>query len=131
MSSQACASLDIEIISLRAHERLPFKLRPATLRPALLRGVMFEVSVWSRSRARDHIACQSRLHLCIVPTELASSISKSRVSLDCGPFICRYATALRSARRLGASCSCQMFRRWRTVPEAGYAPHTTHCMHAM
>mmetsp|Transcript_14666 Transcript_14666/g.25563 ORF Transcript_14666/g.25563 Transcript_14666/m.25563 type:complete len:385 (+) Transcript_14666:33-1187(+) len=40
---QACLSLDVDIITMDATQRLPFKLKPATLRPALQRGLMFEV----------------------------------------------------------------------------------------
>jgi ribonuclease P/MRP protein subunit RPP1 len=43
LDSQACSSLDVEIISLELWQRLPFKLKPAVLKAALSRGVFFEV----------------------------------------------------------------------------------------
>jgi hypothetical protein len=43
-SSQACSSLDVDLISLDLSQRLPFRLRPALLKPAIGRGIMFEVS---------------------------------------------------------------------------------------
>ncbi len=33
----------MDIIALELHQRLPFKLKPALLKPALVRGVHFEV----------------------------------------------------------------------------------------
>jgi len=41
--AQACSSLDIDIITLPLTSKLPFKLRPNALAPALARGVVFEV----------------------------------------------------------------------------------------
>ena len=41
---QACASLQVDIISLDLSHRLPFRLRPKVLAPAVQRGVMFEIS---------------------------------------------------------------------------------------
>lgn len=38
-AQQACSSLDVDIISLELHQRLPFKLKPNILKPALARGV--------------------------------------------------------------------------------------------
>ncbi|KAK9861946.1 hypothetical protein WJX84_000126 [Apatococcus fuscideae] len=40
---QACSSLQVDIICLDLAHRLPFRLRPKVLAPALQRGVMFEV----------------------------------------------------------------------------------------
>ncbi|KAK9835715.1 hypothetical protein WJX74_006544 [Apatococcus lobatus] len=41
---QACSSLQVDIVSLDMSHRLPFKLRPKVLAPAVDRGVMFEIS---------------------------------------------------------------------------------------
>lgn len=41
---QACASLPVDIISLDLSHRLPYRLRPKVLAPAVQRGVMFEIS---------------------------------------------------------------------------------------
>ena len=41
---QACSSLQVDIISLDLAHRLPFRLRPKVLAPAVERGVMFEIS---------------------------------------------------------------------------------------
>ncbi len=40
---QACSSLQVQIISLDLAQRLPFRLKPKVLAPALERGVMFEI----------------------------------------------------------------------------------------
>jgi len=41
---QACNSAHVDIISLNVGQRLPFKLRPQMLKPALARGAVFEIS---------------------------------------------------------------------------------------
>ena len=42
-SPQACSSRDVDIISLELSQKLPFRLKAQTLRPALEQGVFFEV----------------------------------------------------------------------------------------
>ncbi len=43
--AQACTSLDVDIISLDVTKRLAFRLKPASIKSAVDRGIHFEVSV--------------------------------------------------------------------------------------
>jgi hypothetical protein len=52
---QACTALNVDIITMDACSRLPFKLKPGIVKPALARGIMFEVLISNEDVAHHQL----------------------------------------------------------------------------